>query len=65
VPVATAPQCRGAAEVEPPAIVRVTTDVLVLDIDLKGGTLVSPSCRLSVVKGEAATVVCSTATRSH
>ncbi len=39
-PVAAAPAATPAVEAQTAGVVRVTTDVLVLDIDLKGGTLV-------------------------
>ena len=60
VPVATAPQAAPAPEVESASgkKVRVTTDVLVLDISLTGGTLVHAELPgYPVVKGEAAPVV--------
>jgi YidC/Oxa1 family membrane protein insertase len=48
----------AAAAVETAGIVRVTTDVIVLDIDLKGGTLVRAELRgYPIVKGEPAPVV--------
>jgi len=57
VPVA-APDAAAPAAVETAGIVRVTTDVLVLDIDLKGGTLVYAELPgYPVVKGEPAPMV--------
>ena len=57
VPVA-APASSPTAAVESAGVVRVTTDVLVLDIDLKGGTLVRAELPgYPVVKGEPAPVV--------
>ena len=55
---AAAPDAAAPAAVETAGIVRVTTDVLVLDIDLKGGTLVYAELPgYPVVKGEPAPMV--------
>ena len=61
VPSAAQPEAAvpgGAAAAETAGVVRVVTDVLVLDIDLKGGTLVRAELPgYPIVKGEPAPVV--------